>query len=108
MVINSGVFPSIHQNCHHELFFAKLNLNIFYPPPYRRCTWYYDEANHEAINNAIASFNWEKAFSNINVCTQNKLLIETLTNIFKNFVLNKLITVDNKDPPWVTKNIKKL
>ena len=106
--MNSGVFPSIHQNCHHQIVFAKVNFNIFYPPPYTRRTWDYGKANHEAINNAIANFDWEKALSNINVHTQVKLFNETLTNIFMNFAPNKLITVDDKDPPWVTENIKKL
>ena len=43
-----------------------------------------------------------------NVNTQVKLFNEILTNIFTNFVPNKLITVDDRDPPWVTENIKKL
>ena len=38
MVMNSGVFPPIHQNCHHKIVFAKVNLNIFYPPPYTQHT----------------------------------------------------------------------
>ena len=60
MVMNSGVFPSIHQNCHHQIFFAKVNLNIFYPPPYMRCTWDYGKANHKAIKNGIVNFDWKK------------------------------------------------
>ena len=31
-----------------------------------------------------------------------------LTNISTNFVPNKLITVDDKHPPWVTEKIKQL
>ena len=67
MVVNSGVFPSIHQSCHHQIVFAKVNLKIFYPPPYTRRIWDSSNANHEAINNAIDGFDWEKAFSNVNV-----------------------------------------
>ena len=33
---------------------------------------------------------------------------EILINIFTNFVPNKLIIVNIRDPPWVTKKIKKL
>ena len=108
MVMKSDVFPSIHQNCHRQIVFAKVNLNIFYPPPYTRGTWDYGKANLGAINNAIVNFDWEKAFSNVNVQAQVKLFNETLTNIFMNFVPNKRITVDDKDPPWVTENTKKL
>ena len=28
-------------------------------------------------------------------------------NIFSNYLPNKLITVDNKDPPWMNESIKK-
>ena len=28
-------------------------------------------------------------------------------NIFSNYVPNKLITVDDKDPPWMNESIKK-
>ena len=70
MVMNSGVFLSIHQNCHHQIVFAKVNLNIFYLPPYMRRTWDYGKANHETISNAIANFDWEKGFSNTNVHAQ--------------------------------------
>ena len=105
--MNSGVFPSIHRGCHHWTVFAKVNLKIFYPPPYTRRIWDHNNANHEAINNAIDGFDWEKAFSNVNVHTQVKLFNETLSNIFMNFVPNKLITVDERDPPWVTEKNKK-
>ena len=50
----------------------------------------------------------KKAFSNVNVHAQVKLFNETLSNIFMNFVRNKLITVDDRDPAWVTEKIKKL
>ena len=72
MVVNSGVFPSIHQSCHHQIIFAKVNLKNCYPPPCTRRIWDYSNANHEAINNAIDGFDWEKAFSNVNVHTQVK------------------------------------
>ena len=107
MVVNSGVFQSIHQSYHHQIVFAKVNLKIFYPPPYTRRIWDNSNANHEATNNAFDSFDWEKAFSNVNVHTQVKLFNETLPNIFVNFVPNKLITVDDRDPPWATEKIKK-
>ena len=37
-------------------------MKIFYPPPYKRLIWDYRNANVEAINSAIESFNWENAF----------------------------------------------
>ena len=34
------------------------------------------------------------------------ILNETLLNIFSNFVPNKLIIIDDRDPPWMTEEIK--
>ena len=31
LVIDSGIHPSLHQNCHHQIIFCKLNLKIEYP-----------------------------------------------------------------------------
>ena len=99
MVMNSGVILSIYQSCHHHILFAKVNLKIFYTSPYTRRIWDYSNSNHKAINNTIDGFHWEKASSNVNVHTQVKLFNETLSNIFMNFVPNKLIIVDDRNPP---------
>ena len=34
LIIESGVHSSLHSNCHHQIIFAKFNLEIVYPPPY--------------------------------------------------------------------------
>ena len=57
LVINSGVHPSQHQNCHHQIIFAQINLKVYYPPPFKRLVWDYKKANIDAINLAIKSFN---------------------------------------------------
>ena len=31
LVTDSGIHPSLHQNCHHQVIFCKLNLKIEYP-----------------------------------------------------------------------------
>ena len=34
LVVESGVHPSLHPNCHHQIVFAKFNLQIYYPTLY--------------------------------------------------------------------------
>ena len=41
-VMESGVQPSLHPYCHHQLVFAKFDLSVYYPPPYERTVWYYN------------------------------------------------------------------
>ena len=36
LITESGVHPSLHPNSHHQIIFAKFNLEIHYPPPYFR------------------------------------------------------------------------
>ena len=36
LVMESGVHSSLHENCHHQITYAKFNLKIYYPPPYER------------------------------------------------------------------------
>ena len=39
LVMVSGVHSSLHQKCHHEIRYTKVNLKIHYPPPYEREIW---------------------------------------------------------------------
>ena len=41
MVLKYGVHHSLHQNCHHQIIFAKFNLKVYYPPPYERKIFHY-------------------------------------------------------------------
>ena len=34
LLTESGVYLSLHPNCHHQVVYAKFNLQIFYPPKY--------------------------------------------------------------------------
>ena len=47
LVIESGFNSSLHPNCHPQIVFAKINLNICYPPPYD--IWHYEKANADLI-----------------------------------------------------------
>ena len=60
LVMESGVHSSLHQNCHHQLIYAKVNLKVFSPSPYEREIWYYQHVNVDLIQRAIGQFSWEK------------------------------------------------
>ena len=106
-VIDSGVHPSLHPNCHHQTAFSKLNLKIKYPPLYERLVWHYKNANSQSINKAIEMFNSEKLFQNKNIHDHLKLFNETIVNIVSNYIPNKYINYNDKDPPWLNDHIKR-
>ena len=41
LVVDSGVHSFLHPNCHHQIMYAKFNLKIHFPPPYKREIWHY-------------------------------------------------------------------
>ena len=56
MIMDSGVHPSLHSNCHHQIIYAKFDLKVFYPPPYERAMWHFSRANSDQIKKAINLF----------------------------------------------------
>ena len=106
MVKESGVNSSLHPNCHHEIVFAKLNLNIYHPPPYESLIWQYQKANTNSIHHVIDSFDWSKAFENVDVDRQVDIFKEAILNIMTDFILNKVITVDDREAKWMNNDIR--
>ena len=105
---NSGVFPSLHQNCHHQMIFATFSLEVYYPPPSKRLVWNYEKANSEMIQRAINNFNWETTFANSSINNSILILNETILNVASNFCPSKTIVCNDKEPAWITDELKNL
>ena len=45
---------------------------------------------------------------NLDVNKQASVFNETITNIFENFIPHETVTCNDKDPPWMKKQIKTL
>ena len=86
LLIESDFHTSLHPNCHHQIIFAKFNLDIVYPPPYEREIWHYQKANIDLIKHAINPFDWKKAFSNIDGDKMVSIFNQTIINILCNFI----------------------
>ena len=106
LVTHSGVYSSLHNNCHHNIVFAKFNLKIEYPPPFERLVWNYGKANTDLIRRAAVLFDWENAFMSLDINHKIKLFNDTLINIFSNFCPYKTIVCNDNEPPWLTDEIK--
>ena len=60
-----------------------------------------------AIINSINHIDWDFFFFfNKNVHQQINKLNKALMNIFSNFIRNKYVTFNDKDPPWMTNYVK--
>ena len=107
-MVESGVHPSLYLNCHHQIEFTILNLQIYYQPPYPREIWHYKQATTELIRLAITDFNWDRAFLNTNIDEKGSVFSNTIMNILSNFIPHEPIACDDQDPPWFNKAIKSL
>ena len=97
-IMDSGVQPTLYSKCHHPIIYPKLwKLNIFHLTLVKfgitadlRQIW----------DRSIKSFDWSKLLSGKNVHEQVELFHKRLLNIFHNFIPNKTIVCDDRDPPW--------
>ena len=68
---------------------------------YEHLIWGYKNANEQLISHVIESFNWEKSFEEKkNVHDVVYLFKEMIFSLYHNFVPNKIIIRNGKDPPW--------
>ena len=105
LISDYGIEQSIHENCHHNIIFGKINFSIPLPPPYYREIWDFEHANIEGIQRTMSNFNWYNAFCNVNINEKVKIFNETILNIFRNFIPHKMKKFDYKKPPWMTQTI---
>ena len=108
LLMESGVHSSLHENCHHQIIYAKFNFKIYYPPLYEREIWHYQKANIENIRKEIDQFPWAMRFTNIDVNEKLNLFNKSIKDIIRNYIPHETITCGDRDPPWINKDIKEL
>ena len=68
--------------------------------------WNFKKTNITSIRKAIHTVHSEFLFFSKSVHEQVSIFNNTLMNIFSNYIPNKFIIIDDKDPPWMTERIK--
>ena len=63
-MVGSGTHLSLHPNCHHQIIYCKINLQIQYPSPYQRHVWNYAKANKDDMLSALKNVDWHRLFAN--------------------------------------------
>ena len=56
---------------------------------------------------SLSQINWANDLRDLNVNDQVDYLTKCISNVFRNFVPNKIITCKDKDPPWMTEEVNK-
>ena len=60
----------------------------------------------ENIRKALDSANWDRLFDDKDINTQVMTLNENIFTVFRNYVPNKYMTINDKDPVWINETIK--
>ena len=102
----SGVELSLYEKCRHNLIYGKINFNVPLPPPYIREVWDYKNAKVENIQQSVSGIDWDFMFQGKTVNQKVNILNECLLNVFHNFIPNKKMKFNYKDPPWMTETVK--
>ena len=64
--------------------------------------WDFKRASISSIRKAIKMVDWQFMFLNKNTHDQVAIFNDILMNIFSNCIPYKYITIDDRDPPWMT------
>ena len=104
--VESGVHPSLDDHCQHQIIYGKLNLSIPDPPPYRRTIWDYSKADTNKIRDVIYGIDWSSLFSGLGSNGMVDIFTDTLFSVFSSHIPNKVIKCNDKDPPWITHELK--
>ena len=107
-MMSSGIHFSLHQNCHHQIVFAKFNLKVHYPPPYKRELRHFEKTNTDHIKRAVNGFPWERSFANLDINDKVYLFNETIKDILSNFIPDETTTFDDRNPSWINSQVKHL
>ena len=102
-----GVDASIFDRCHHNIIYGTIDIRVPLPPKYVREVWDYSKADVQNIKKSIKDFSWEKTLESLSMDSKVDLLNETLLNIFRNYIPNKKLKCDYRQPSWMTNSIKR-
>ena len=86
--------------------YGKLNILNRYPPAYKRKVWDYSKANIQKIRDTVNSVDWKAEFSDPNPENMVAILTEKLLSIVTDNIPNQLIRFSDKDPPWMSLELK--
>ena len=106
MFVEHGVHPSLDEHCQHQIIYGKLNITIPSPPPYKRTVWDYSKADTKAIRDEIHEIDWVSRFSALSSDEMTECFTQTFVSIVTKNIPNKVVKIDDKDPPWITPGLK--
>ena len=104
--VDTGVIPSLDSCCKHNIIFGKVNFHVPPPPKYNRIIWEYNKCNTPGLRDEVKKNDWLGIFLGRSVEEMVDIFTKTFTNIAKKYIPSKIITISDKDAPWITPPVK--
>ena len=60
------------------------------------------------ISKTIQGFDWDKSFLDKSTDEKASILTKAVLNIMSNFIPNEMLTIYDRDPPWINNKINSL
>ena len=106
LTVDYGIHSLPDNFCHHQIIHGKVNVSVPSPPPYKRQVWDYSKANEEKIQNTLLNIDWSFKFLDLAVDEMTSVFTTSVMDIMLRYIPNKMIKCHDKDPPWITSEIK--
>ena len=106
LFVDFGIDPPLDNHYQHQIIHGKLNISVPTPPPYKRNIWYYAKGQKDKIKSALENIDWPTIFAGLDVDDMTQLLTPKCISILLQYIPNKIIMRDDRDPPWMTATLK--
>ena len=106
LFVHSSVIQSPDSSCKHHIINGTINFSIPCPPPYKRKLWSYSKANSDKIKESLNAINWLHFFENKSLDDMIISFNKTFLDIMNCSIPNKTITINDKEAPWITSEVK--
>jgi hypothetical protein len=99
--------PPVSDNDHHTVY-AILNFQVAKAKAYQRLMWDYSSADWLGLNEALDRVDWDECFATNDIDESCRWLSETLINLARQFVPNKMVMVRPNDKPFYKGYLRRL
>ena len=99
------IFPTTTTHTHTQTH-THIHTHARTQTPYQKLIWDYKKADLKNIRKVFDLVNWERLFGQKDINVQVAPFNETILNVFRDYVPNKYITVEDKDPVLMNETIK--
>jgi len=104
-VVETNVFPPVSTNDHCTVS-IKLRFKLPKEEPYLRHMWLYEKGDYDGFRECIANFDWNLCFASNDIDLICESWTDTLLNIARSYIPNKMVLVRPNDKPWYNNELR--